>query len=91
MAVQCQYVEPQDFPQYHQCIRDHEAKRQKMAAAIAHHKQVVWEKELAVTLEYREHHKRWQEYFYSITPHPPLPPLPAAPAPLKHCQQQSRQ
>lgn len=58
-------MQPSDFPQYHQSIKDHSASREKLLAAVAHHKQHVWEKELAVTLEYRELQERWRTYFYS--------------------------
>ena len=58
-------MQPSDFPQYHQSIKDHSASREKLLAAVAHHKQHIWEKELAVTLEYRELHERWRTYYYS--------------------------
>lgn len=65
--LQSGYVQPIDFPQYHQSIKDHAANRDKLLAAVAHRKQHVWEKELAVTLEYRELHERWRNYYYGTT------------------------
>lgn len=65
MLPQTGYLQPSDFPQYHQGIKDHAANRDKLLAAVAHHKQRVWEDELSVTLEYREHHERWRNYYYS--------------------------
>ena len=66
LTLQTGYVQPFDFPQYHQSIKDHAANRDKLLAAVAHHKQHGWEKELAVTLQYRELHERWRSYFYGM-------------------------
>ena len=63
--MQTGYLQPSDFPQYHRSIKDHAINHNSLLAAVAQHKQQVWDDELAVTLEYREHQERWQNYYYS--------------------------